>query len=81
MSEYLRKEEYTNMTSEKISQIIDSSFDAAFSSWSQKIEKDLYPAAFANEYSWLRVKCSIETNNFFLKETLKKSLVEILSSE
>lgn len=65
--------------SEKICQIIDSSFDSVFASWSHKIERDLYPSAFANEYSWLRVKGAIETNNLFFKEALKQSLIEILS--
>ena len=73
------KERRNNMTPEDICKIIDVSFDSAFSSWSREIEKDLYPSAFADEYSWLRVKNSIKTNNLFLKEVLKQSLVEILS--
>ena len=62
----------------KINQAIDHSFDTAFSNWSKQIERELYPSAFTNEYSWLRVKNSIKMNNHFLKEALKLSLAEIL---
>ncbi|WP_302626774.1 hypothetical protein [uncultured Eubacterium sp.] len=61
-----------------ISQIIDTSFDKAFTLWSTQIERELYPAAFADEHSWLRVKNSIQLNNQLLKEALKLSLSEIL---
>lgn len=67
------------MNKEQINAIIDSSFDIAFNNWSNKIERELYPSAFTDEYSWLRVKKSIQINNSFLKEALKHSLSEILS--
>lgn len=66
------------MNNKDIEKIIDTSFDTAFSSWNKQIERELYPAAFANEYSWLRVKNSIKLNNLLLKEALKLSLIELL---
>ena len=56
------------MDKNKINSAIDSAFDSAFKNWSSEISRELYPSAFANEYSWLRVKRSIEINNEFLKE-------------
>lgn len=67
------------MTSDEISAIIDESFDSAFSQWSKQIEKELYPAAFADQYSWLRVKGAMSVNNAALKKALKLSLSRLLS--
>lgn len=67
------------MEESKITSVIDSSFDSIFKTWSSKIEKELYPSAFADEFSWLRVKKSLEINNAYLKEALKQSLIELLS--
>lgn len=67
------------MDRSKINSVIDSSFDSAFENWSNQIGRELYPAAFADEYSWLRVKNSLELNNKFLKEALKQSLYELLT--
>ena len=66
------------MDKDKINSVIDSAFDSTFSKWSSKIQRELYPAAFADEYSWLRVKKALEINNSFLKEALKQSLTELL---
>lgn len=66
------------MDKDKINSVVDSAFDSSFENWSSKIERELYPAAFTNEYSWLRVKQSIMINNAFLKEALKQSLAELL---
>lgn len=68
------------MDKKEIEKIVDRSFNAAFSNWSNQIEKELYPAAFANEYSWIRVKDSIELNNQLLKESLKLTLIEIFKN-
>lgn len=69
------------MDRDKISEIVDTAFDSTFSTWSKQIEKDLYPSAFADEYSWLRVKNSLKVNNLFLKSSLKQILVEVLSEK
>ena len=66
------------MDKEIINSTVDSAFDIAFSSWSSQIERELYPSAFADEYTWLHVKHSIEINNNFLKEALKQTLAELL---
>ena len=69
----------TTMDSNKINSVVDTAFDNAFSNWSKQIEKELYPSAFADEYSWLRVKSSFEINNKFLKAALKQALCELLT--
>ena len=69
------------MDRDKISEIVDTAFDSTFSTWSKQIEKDLYPSAFADEYSWLRVKNSLKVNNLFLKNSLKQVLAEVLSEK
>lgn len=69
------------MDRDKISEIVDTAFDSTFSTWSKQIEKDLYPSAFADEYSWLRVKNSLKVNNLFLKNSLKQVLTEVLSEK
>lgn len=69
------------MTSEEISQIVDSAFDSAFSNWSKSIEKELYPDAFADKHSWIRVKNSFSLNNAAIKEAVKQSLTKALFSD
>ena len=69
------------MQKEKIESIVDSAFDSTFKNWSSNVERELYPAAFSDEYSWIRVKKSLEINNMFLKEALKQSLYELLDCE
>ena len=62
------------MDKNKINSVVDSSFDKAFQNWTNRIERDLYPSAFSDPYSWLRVKSSLETNNKCLKDALKQCL-------
>ena len=69
------------MDRNKVNIIIDNAFDASFKSWNQQIDKELYPGAFADEYSWLRVKNSLKINNSLLKEALKSALSELLSDQ
>lgn len=66
------------MDTTKISKVIDESFDAAFRNWTSQVEKELYPEAFANEYSWIAVKKSLSINNKALKNALKLTLTELL---
>ena len=68
------------INSDKINSIVDSSFDSAFSDWTKQIEQELYPSAFTDEYSWLRVKRSFEINNLFLKKALKLALSEYIQT-
>lgn len=69
------------MDRDKVNSIIDKAFDASFKNWNQQIDKELYPSAFADEYSWLRVKNSLKINNSLLKEALKNALSELLSDQ
>lgn len=69
------------MDRNKINNIVDNAFDASFKNWNQQIEKELYPNAFADEYSWLRVKNSLKINNSLLKEALKNALSELLPDQ
>ena len=39
-----------------IEKAVDSAFDSCLSEIYPLVSQELYPAAFANEYSWLRVK-------------------------
>lgn len=66
-------------TSNEINEIVDKAFAEAFSQWEKSIEKELYPAAFADQYSWLRVKGAISVNNAALKNAIKLSLSRLLS--
>lgn len=65
------------MDRKKINSAVDTAFDTAFKNWNRQIEKELYPAAFPDEYSWLRVKNSLKINNEFLKAALKEALAEL----
>lgn len=67
------------MTSTEIDEIIEKAFADAFAQWERNIEKELYPAAFADRYSWLRVKGAIAVNNTALKNALKISFSRLLS--
>ena len=67
------------MTSNEINEIVDKAFADAFSQWERNVEKELYPAAFADQYSWLRVKGAIAVNNSALKNAIKLSLSRLLS--
>lgn len=61
---------------------IEKTVDAAFASCLEEIQplinRELYPAAFANEYSWLRVKAVFNLQNEAISKALKKVLIEIL---
>ena len=59
------------MKKSKINSVVDSAFDSAFSKWSSEIERELYPSAFVDECSWLRVKAAMEINNSFFKRSIK----------
>lgn len=66
------------MDKNTINSVVDTAFNNSFQNWEKSIETELYPAAFANEYSWLRVKESLKINNDILKDALKQALSELL---
>lgn len=67
------------MDREKISSVVDKAFSSSFAEWEHQIERDLYPDAFSDQYSWLHVKDALSKNNRFLKEALKSALCDVLS--
>lgn len=69
------------MEKSKIEKIVDCSFDNALAQIQPAVNMELYPAAFADEYSWLRVKAVFELNNRAIRAAVKESLVEIFASE
>lgn len=44
------------MEKTEIEKIVDTAFDQAFSKIQPAVDRELYPDAFANKNSWLRVK-------------------------
>ena len=69
------------MKRQEIEKIVDTCFDRELAQIQQKVSMELYPAAFANEYSWMRVKTVFELNNQAIREAVKTSLAEILNQE
>ena len=67
------------MQKEEIEKIVDNAFDKALANIQPAVNMELYPAAFANEYSWLRVKSVFELNNVAMRNAVKDALVTILS--
>lgn len=67
------------MTDTEIKTIVEKCFDSSLNSFSQNIERELYPAAFADEYSWLRVKNAISINNALIKNAVSNALSELLA--
>lgn len=63
-----------------IEQIVDTAFDSCLKEAHQALDNELYPAAFANEYSWLRVKAAIDIQSKAINKAVKTALVNILDS-
>ncbi|MCM1026492.1 MAG: hypothetical protein NC432_08635 [Roseburia sp.] len=69
------------MDKAQIEEVVNASFQNAFSAWAKQIEQDLYPAAFSNPYSWLRVKSSLKKNNEFLQHALIQIFTVLLADK
>lgn len=69
------------MNQNDIAKAVDLSFDKALSAIKPAIDRELYPAAFANEYSWLHVKAVFDLNNAAIRSAVKEALVALLSVE
>ena len=54
------------MLKPEIEKAVDSAFDSALDKMHKFMEKELYPSAFANEYSHLRVKAVFNMQNAYL---------------
>lgn len=55
-----------------IEKAVDSAFDSCLSEIYPLVSQELYPAAFANEYSWLRVKNVFDLQNSAIRKAVKK---------
>lgn len=69
------------MTKSEIERIVDASFKSALNEIQPSVNRELYPAAFANEYSWLRVKSVFDLQNRAMCTAVKNALSEILGDE
>lgn len=69
------------MKNERISSAVDAAFDKALKAIQPQLDNELYPAAFANEFSWLRVKNAISLNNAAIRQAVKAALSEILAED
>lgn len=67
------------MLKPEIDKAVDSAFDCALDKMHKFMERELYPSAFANEYSHLRVKAVFNMQNAVICEAVKTALSEILS--
>lgn len=69
------------MDSNDIKKAVDHSFDKALSAIKPAINRELYPAAFANEYSWLHVKAVFDLNNAAIRSAVTDALVALLADK
>lgn len=65
----------------EIEKIVDSAFDKALDSIRPAVNSELYPAAFADEYSWLHVKSVFDLQNAAMRKAVKEALSNILSEQ
>ena len=69
------------MNQEKINAAVDAAFDKALAAIQPRMDWELYPRAFANEYSWISVKNAIDLNNAAIRQAVKSVLAEVLAEE
>lgn len=69
------------MNQEKINAAVDAAFDKALKAIQPRMDRELYPRAFANEYSWLSVKNAINLNNAAIRQAVKDVLAEVLAED
>ena len=69
------------MNQEKINAAVDAAFDKALAAIQPRMDRELYPRAFATEYSWLSVKNAIDLNNAAIRQAVKEVLAEVLAEE
>lgn len=67
------------MNKESIEKIVDTAFDSCFADIQPLIKRELYPAAFANPHSWLKVTAAIDLQNLAIRKAVKQILSETLS--
>ena len=63
-----------------IEKAVDTAFDSCLAEIYPLVDRELYPAAFANEYSWLRVKAVFDLQNSAIRQAVKQALSNVLTS-
>lgn len=66
------------MERKELEKIVDDCFDKELAGIQGKMSMELYPAAFANEYSWLHVKAAIDLNNQAIRRAMKSAIAQVL---
>lgn len=69
------------METNRICSAVDAAFDNALKAIQPRMESELYPAAFADSHSWLRVKNAIDLNNAAIRQAVKAALLELLPKD
>ena len=64
-----------------IEKAVDSAFDSCLSEIYPLVDQELYPVAFANEHSWLRVKAVFNLQNSAIRKAVKKALSDVLAHQ
>ncbi len=67
------------MDKSMIQKAVNASFDSALSKIQPRISRELYPAAFADENSWLHVKAVFDLQSQAIREAVTASLVKLLA--
>ena len=67
------------MDSSLIEKAVDSAFDLCIKEIEPQINCELYPAAFANEYSWLRVRAVFDLQNRAIRKAIKIAMTDLLA--
>ena len=69
------------METDRICAAVDAAFDNAMKAIQPRMESELYPAAFADSSSWLRVKNAIDLNNAAIRQAVKTALRDLLPED
>ena len=69
------------MDKTSIEKAVDSAFDSSLEEIRPLINRELYPAAFANEYSWLKVKAVFDLQHSAIRKAVKRALSDLLSED
>lgn len=62
-----------------IEKTVDSAFDKCLEEIRPLVSRELYPAAFANEYSWMRVQAVFDLQNKAIRKAMKSIMIDLLS--
>ena len=63
----------------EIEKLVDESFEKAFNNIRAQVDRELCPNAFADQYSWLRVKTVFELQNQATCAAVRSALSQLLA--